>query len=282
MVESSLTSYERLERYANTPSERIAGAPAPAAWPSKGAIAINQLSTRYKSGLPLALNNISCSIPAGSRVGIIGRTGSGKSTLILSLLRLIEPCSGNVVIDGVDLANINLSDLRGALSVVPQEPILFSGPLRESLDPFHICSDTEISAALMRVGLKEMVDSLPLGLQSVVNEGGANFSAGQRQLICLARALLRQSKVIILDEATAAIDAQADYLIQNVLRNELLGATVLVVAHRLPTVLDADLIMGLKLGELVEFDTPAELLQRRDSLLNMFLAEFRRAREKDA
>jgi ABC-type multidrug transport system fused ATPase/permease subunit len=127
-----------------------------------------------------------------------------------------------------------------------------------------------------------MVDSLPLGLQSVVNEGGANFSAGQRQLICLARALLRQSKVIILDEATAAIDAQADYLIQNVLRNELLGATVLVVAHRLPTVLDADLIMGLKLGELVEFDTPAELLQRGDSLLNIFLSEFRRGRDKEA
>lgn len=282
MVESSLTSYERLERYANTPSEITTGAAVPAGWPSRGAITINELSTRYKPGLPLALNNISCSIPAGSRVGIIGRTGSGKSTLILSLLRLIEPCSGKVIIDGVDLADIKLSDLRGALSVVPQEPILFSGPLRESLDPFHICSDTEISAALMRVGLKEMVDSLPSGLQSVVNEGGANFSAGQRQLICLARALLRQSKVIILDEATAAIDAQADYLIQNVLRNELLGATVLVVAHRLPTVLDADLIMGLKLGELVEFDTPAELLQRGDSLLNIFLSEFRRGRDKEA
>jgi len=270
MVENNLTSYERIERYAHTPSESPHGEKAPAGWPSRGAITLKDFSARYKPELPLALDRISCAIPAGSRVGIIGRTGSGKSTLISSFLRLIEPSSGSIEIDGVDLSTLELSELRGALSVVPQEPILFSGQLRESLDPFKICSDQEIWHSLERVGLKEIVASLPNKLNADVREGGINFSAGQRQLISLARALLRKSKVIILDEATASIDSEADYKIQNVLRNELRGSTVLIVAHRLPTVMDADLILGLKNGRLVDFGSPNELLSNKDSLLASF------------
>jgi ABC-type multidrug transport system fused ATPase/permease subunit len=270
MVENNLTSYERIERYAQTPSESPYGSAAPAGWPSRGAITIRELCARYKPELPLALDRLSCAIPAGSRVGIIGRTGSGKSTLILSLLRLIEPSSGSIEIDGIDLSTLALSELRGALSVVPQEPILFSGQLRESLDPFKNCSDQEIWHTLERVGLKEIVKSLPNKLNADVREGGANFSAGQRQLISLARALLRKSKVIILDEATASIDSESDYQIQNVLRNELRGATVLIVAHRLPTVMDADLILGLKNGRLIDFGSPSKLLSDKDTLLSSY------------
>jgi ABC-type multidrug transport system fused ATPase/permease subunit len=270
MVENNLTSYERIERYAHTPSESPHGNTPPSGWPSRGSITLENFSARYKPELPLALDRISCVIPPGSRVGIIGRTGSGKSTLILSLLRLVEPSSGSIEIDGIDLSTLALSELRGALSVVPQEPILFSGQLRESLDPFKACSDQEIWDALERVGLKKLVVSLPDQLNTDVREGGANFSAGQRQLISLARALLRKSKVIILDEATASIDSEADYQIQNVLRNELRGATVLIVAHRLPTVMDADLILGLKNGRLIDFGSPSDLLKDNDSLLSSF------------
>jgi ATP-binding cassette subfamily C (CFTR/MRP) protein 1 len=270
MVENNLTSYERIERYAQTPSESPYGSAAPAGWPSRGAITIRELCARYKPELPLALDRLSCAIPAGNRVGIIGRTGSGKSTLISSFLRIIEPSSGSIEIDGVDLSTLALSELRGALSVVPQEPILFSGQLRESLDPFKTCSDQEIWHSLERVGLKEIVESLPNKINADVREGGINFSAGQRQLISLARALLRKSKVIILDEATASIDSESDYQIQNVLRNELRGATVLIVAHRLPTVMDADLILGLKNGRLIDFGSPSELLSDKDTLLSSF------------
>lgn len=273
MVENYLTSFERIERYSHTPPESQTGDPPPVGWPTRGAITFHNLSARYRPHLPLVLTGISCSLPAGSRVGIIGRTGSGKSTLILSLLRLLEPYSGHIEIDGIDISTVRISDLRTSLAVVPQEPVLFSGTLRESLDPFGEYSDEEICKAIDRMELSAFLEQLPAGLNTVVREGGFNFSNGQRQLICLARALLRQSRVVILDEATASMDGHTDRTIQRAIRHEFAGATILIVAHRLGTVLDSDLILALRDGSLAESGPPAELLKNPHSLLSRFVNE---------
>jgi ABC-type multidrug transport system fused ATPase/permease subunit len=237
---------------------------------------VQQLSIRYRPELPMALSNVSFQITSGMRVGIIGRTGSGKSTLILSLMRLLEPSEGYIEIDGVNLSSLALEDLRNSLVVVPQEPVLFSGSLRESLDPFRACSDEEIHGVLQRVELWPLFCSLPERLDTSVQEGGFNFSSGQRQLICLARALLRKSRVIILDEATASIDVQTDYAIQRAIRQEFRDSTVLVIAHRLGTVLDSDLILTLQDGNLAEAGAPAELLATPGSILGQFVSEAQR------
>jgi ABC-type multidrug transport system fused ATPase/permease subunit len=270
MVENSLTSFERIERYSSTTPERFEGIAAPPDWPTRGEIRFQELSVRYRPQLPLALKGLTFSIPAGSRVGIIGRTGSGKSTLILSLLRLIEPCGGQIEIDGIALSSLALDDVRRSLAVVPQEPVLFSGTLRDSLDPFSEYSDSEIESVLERVELKGFLAALPQGLNSDVREGGFNFSNGQRQLICLARALLRRSKVVILDEATASIDVHTDRTVQRTIRREFTGATLLVIAHRLGTVLDSNLILALQDGQLAEFGPPGDLLRAQGSLLHRF------------
>lgn len=274
MVENTLTSFERMERYASTASERDPKTPAPPHWPLTGAISIENLSVRYRDELPAALSDINCQIPDGARVGIIGRTGSGKSTLVLTLLRLINPLQGTIKIDGLDTADISLDALRSAVAVIPQEPILFSGRLRDSLDPFNTYTDEQVRQALLQVGLNDLLALPAAGLDAPVSEGGLNFSNGQRQLICLARALLRQSRIVVLDEATASIDVKTDHAIQRVIRREFSGSTVLVIAHRVGTVLDSDLIIGLKDGALVEVGSPTELLER-DSLLARFVEQAR-------
>ncbi|MFN4894488.1 MAG: ATP-binding cassette domain-containing protein [Pseudomonadota bacterium] len=273
MVENSLTSFERIERFSSITPERLSGSPAPLEWPSIGTIQFHELSAKYRPHLPLALNGISCSIAAGSRVGVIGRSGSGKSTLILTLLRLVEPCGGRVEIDGIDTSTIPLEQLRSSIAVVPQEPVLFSGSLRESLDPFGEYSDVEIESALDRVELRGFLASLPQGLDSEVREGGFNFSNGQRQLICLARALLRRNRIVILDEATASIDVHTDQIIQRAIRREFTGSTLLVIAHRIGTILDSDYILALQDGRLVEFGAPSQILENPNSLLGRFIDE---------
>lgn len=272
-VEVNLTSFERIESYAQTKPEATQGISAPAAWPSKGDINFEHFSARYRPELPECLSDISCTIRGGMRVGIIGRTGSGKSSLILSLMRILEASKGRIVIDGVDISQLRLEDLRTSVAVVPQEPVLFSGTLRESLDPFEQHSDDAIYSAIERVRLWPFFSSLPHGLATVVHEGGFNFSCGQRQLICLARALLRNNRIIVLDEATASIDVQTDFAIQRAIREEFSGATVLVVAHRLGTILDSDFIVGLREGSVVEAGSPTELLSSASSLLGQFVRE---------
>ena len=274
-VESNLTSFERINTYSHTPSERVHGDLAPPGWPSKGELRFVNLSVKYREELLPALSKVTCHIPGGLRVGIVGRTGSGKSTLILALARLIEPSGGQIEIDGVNLSTLSLEALRSAITVVPQEPVLFSGTLRDALDPFQRSSDGAIMEALARVELTGFIAELSKGLGTEVHENGANFSSGQRQLICLARALLRNSRVIILDEATANIDLETDYAIQRTIRREFSGATVLVVAHRLGTVLDSDLMLVLDAGRLGEIGAPADLLTKRGSLLAALVNEMR-------
>lgn len=229
-------------------------------WPSHGEIQFENLKLRYRPGLDSILKGISFTIHPREKIGIVGRTGAGKSSLTLALFRIVEAAAGKIRIDGQNIADLDLHLLRRKLTIIPQDPVLFSGTLRMNLDPFKNYADAEIWMALELSHLKCFVSAQPLGLQHVVMEGGENLSIGQRQLICLARALLRKSKILVLDEATAAVDLETDELIQNTIRKEFAGCTVLTIAHRLHTIMDSDKVVVLEDGEIAEFDSPENLL----------------------
>uniref|UniRef100_A0AAF5CVD0 Uncharacterized protein n=1 Tax=Strongyloides stercoralis TaxID=6248 RepID=A0AAF5CVD0_STRER len=269
-LETNIVSVERLVEYCNTETDpewrNEEGAKhCSTNWPNKGEIIFNNYSTRYRKGLDLVVKNINLSISGGEKIGIVGRTGAGKSSLTLALFRMIEPAEGNIVIDGVDITKIGLHDLRSHITVIPQDPVLFSGTLRFNLNPFNIYSDEEIWSSLEKAHLKNFALSNAEGLDFIVSEGGSNISVGTCQLICLARAILRKSKILVLDEATAAIDYHTDQLIQNTIRTEFSSSTVIAIAHRLNTIMDYDRIIVLDKGQIIEFDTPSNLLKNKDS-----------------
>ncbi|NXF07516.1 MRP2 protein, partial [Smithornis capensis] len=197
------------------------------------------------------------------QVGVVGRTGAGKSSLTNCLFRVLEAAGGKIIIDEVDIATIGLHDLRKNLTIIPQDPVLFTGTLRMNLDPFDQYSDEEVWKALELAHLKTYVQNLPERLLHLVSEGGENLSVGQRQLLCLARALLHKAKILILDEATAAVDLETDHLIQTTIRSEFSDCTVLTIAHRLHTIMDSNRVMVLQAGQIVEYDSPEELLKKQ-------------------
>jgi len=242
-------------------------------WPETGEVEFEQYGLRYREGLDLVIKDITCIVDGGKKVGIVGRTGAGKSTLTVALFRIVESALGKIKIDGRDISEIGLHDLRNKLTIIPQDPVLFSGTLRMNLDPFSAYSDQQIWAALEQAHLKTYVTDLEHGLQHEVQEGGENLSVGQRQLVCLARALLRKTKVLILDEATAAVDLETDDLIQATIRKEFADSTVLTIAHRLNTIMDYDKIMVLDKGLLVEYDTPHNLLEDESSIFHGMAAD---------
>jgi len=264
-VETNIVAVERVKEYSETLEQEASwedGQNKPAdEWPQSGAVTFQDYGMRYRAGLDLVVKNISVDISGGQTVGIVGRTGAGKSSLTVALFRLVEPAEGRILIDGEDVAKLALHDLRKRLTIIPQDPVLFSGTLRVNLDPFNIHQDDEIWKALELAHLKDFAAGLEQGLEHEVSEGGENVSVGQRQLICLARALLRKTKVLILDEATAAVDLETDDLIQATIRREFKGCTVLTIAHRLNTIMDYDRIMVLDKGRIVEFDSPQALLE---------------------
>ncbi|XP_071353064.1 ATP-binding cassette sub-family C member 5 isoform X3 [Trachinotus anak] len=275
-TEARFTSVERIHHYIQSLSQeapaRVKGHGPPADWPQQGELVFREVEMRYQENLPLVLNRISCTIRPKEKVGIVGRTGSGKSSLGVVLFRLVECCGGSILIDGVDITHIGLADLRSKLSIIPQDPVLFSGTVRSNLDPFNQYTEEQVWDALGRSHMKECVSQLPLKLESEVVENGENFSVGERQLLCVARALLRQCKVLILDEATAAMDTETDALIQETIRSSFQDCTTLTIAHRLHTVLTSDRIMVLNQGQVVEFDEPSKLLANENSRLSSMLA----------
>lgn len=233
-----------------------------AGWPTRGQITVRDLSIRYRPSLPLVLQDVSFLIPADSRVGVVGRTGSGKSTIVQSLFRLLEPESGKILIDGIDIAELGLHTLRTNLSVIPQSPTLFSGcTIRDNLDLFGAHSNESLSQVIRDCHLSEFTDKLPLGLDTPVSEGGSNFSVGERQLLCLARAILSRNKIVIMDEATASVDRRTDQLLQAALHQSFRKGTIFAVAHRLDTIIDYDYCLVLGGGKVLEFGKPANLIR---------------------
>uniref|UniRef100_A0A674DV02 ATP binding cassette subfamily C member 12 n=1 Tax=Salmo trutta TaxID=8032 RepID=A0A674DV02_SALTR len=270
-LEAKFLSVERLQEYIEAP-RRVKDALIPEGWPHKGAISFKDYTMRYRANTPIVLDGLQLNIQPREKLGIVGRTGSGKSSLGVALFRLVEPAAGTIIIDGVDTSAIGLEDLRSKLSVIPQDPVLFIGTVRYNLDPFNSYSDEDIWSALEKTYMKHTISSLPEKLQSEVVENGENFSVGERQLMCMARALLRNSKIILLDEATASIDSETDSLIQHTIRDVFQDCTMLTIAHRINTVLESDRILVMDAGKAVEFDSPEVLMQRPDSQFAALLA----------
>ncbi|XP_013873444.1 multidrug resistance-associated protein 9 isoform X2 [Austrofundulus limnaeus] len=274
-VEARFNSVERLLEYIKNcepeAPRHIKDAHVPDGWPKDGAITFRDYKMRYRDNTPIVLNGLDFRIRAGEKVGIVGRTGSGKSSLGVALFRLVEPAAGTILVDGVDIMAIGLQDLRSKLSIIPQEPVLFTGTIRYNLDPFDIYTDEEIWAVLEQTYMKDSISKLEEKLQAQVLENGENFSVGERQLMCMARALLRNSKIILLDEATASIDAETDTLIQNTIKESFQDCTMLTIAHRINTVMHSDRILVMDKGKVAELDPPEVLKQRPDSLFSSLL-----------
>ncbi|KAA8583815.1 hypothetical protein FQN60_015023 [Etheostoma spectabile] len=264
-LETNIVAVERVSEYSKLENEAkwISNTRPPKKWPESGRLQFDNYKVRYRPGLDLVLDGITCDIKSTEKIGIVGRTGAGKSSLTNCLFRIVEAAEGRILIDDVDVSTIGLHDLRNSLTIIPQDPVLFSGTLRMNLDPFNKFSDEEIWRVLDLSYLKEYVGGLQEGLHHEVTEGGENLSVGQRQLLCLARALLRKSRILILDEATAAVDLETDDLIQKTIRNEFSHCTVLTIAHRLQSIMDSSRVMVLSAGKIVEFDSPTNLLEKQ-------------------
>uniref|UniRef100_A0A1Q3FS39 ABC-type glutathione-S-conjugate transporter n=2 Tax=Culex tarsalis TaxID=7177 RepID=A0A1Q3FS39_CULTA len=266
--ETNIVAVERIKEYGETKQEapwELQNSTLPRDWPEQGRVEFQDFQLRYRDGLDLVLKGISFTVEAGEKIGIVGRTGAGKSSLTLALFRIIESAGGKIIIDGQDISQLGLHALRSRLTIIPQDPVMFSGTMRLNLDPLNVHSDEEIWTALEHAHLKAFVKALPAGINHEVSESGENLSVGQRQLICLARALLGKTRVLILDEATAAVDLETDDLIQRTIRTEFRHCTVLTIAHRLNTIMDSDKVIVLNKGQIEEFAAPSELLQTKTS-----------------
>jgi ABC-type multidrug transport system fused ATPase/permease subunit len=281
-----MNSIERIVEYTTMETEKQGGVDVPAMWPTEGRLEVDDLVVSYAKDLPPVLKNLTFTVEPRQRVGVVGRTGAGKSSLTLALFRFLEAKQGTIHIDGIDISTIKVQDLRSRLAIIPQDPVLFSGTVRSNLDPFDEHEDDELKEALSRVHLTS--DSPPTpdpsgsgtltpdrnaqninvfdSLASAISEGGQNLSQGQRQLLCLARAIVARPKMMVLDEATSAVDKTTDALIQRSIRDGFGGATLVVIAHRLSTIADFDRIMVLDEGRIVEYDSPKVLFEKKDGI----------------
>lgn len=275
-IENKMVSVERIKQFVNIPCEaewRIKDCLPVANWPTRGDIEVIDLKVRYRHNTPLVLKGITLSIHGGEKIGVVGRTGSGKSTLIQALFRIVEPSEGKIIIDGVDICTLGLHDLRSRFGIIPQEPVLFEGTIRSNIDPLEEYSDVEIWQALDRCQLKEAVTLKPEKLDASVVDNGENWSVGQRQLLCLGRVMLKHSKILFMDEATASVDSQTDAVIQRIIREDFAECTIISIAHRIPTVMDCDRVLVIDAGLAKEFDRPAALIER-PSLFGALVQEY--------
>lgn len=267
-LETNIVAVERVDEYTKIATERPPILPyrPPYSWPQSGRIHISGLSVRYREGLDLVLRNINCVVQSGEKIGVVGRTGAGKSSLMVALFRVVEPAAGTIIIDNEDITKIGLDDLRSKITIMPQDAVLFVGTVRTNIDPFAAYDDATLWDALETSHLKDRIQALEGGLDAEVSEGGSNFSAGERQLICLTRAVLRKSKILVLDEATASCDIETDNLVQRTIRTVFADCTVLTIAHRINTIMDNDRIMVLDKGEIAELDSPRQLLAQKNGI----------------
>ncbi|GJN27809.1 hypothetical protein PR202_gb15861 [Eleusine coracana subsp. coracana] len=278
-AEGKMISVERILQYTKISSEAplvLDYCRPPNIWPKDGNVHIKCLEVRYAEHLPSILRNISCTIPGRKKVGIVGRTGSGKSTFVQALFRIVEPREGTIEIDNIDICKIGLHDLRGRISIIPQDPTMFKGTVRGNLDPLNEYTDQRVWEVLDKCQLGDLVRQNPKKLDSTVVESGENWSVGQRQLFCLGRVLLKRSNLLVLDEATASVDSSTDAIIQDTIRSEFRDCTVLTVAHRIHTVVDNDLILVFSEGRIVEYDTPSTLLKNKNSEFSKLVKEYSR------
>ncbi|XP_077229019.1 putative ABC transporter C family member 15 isoform X2 [Tasmannia lanceolata] len=283
-VENKMISVERILQFSDLPSEAplvVESCRPEPEWPTNGTIELNNLHVQYNPDLPMVLRGVTCTFPGEKKIGVVGRTGSGKSTLIQALFRVVEPSQGRIMIDGIDICKMGLQDLRSRLSIIPQDPTLFQGTMRSNLDPLQQHSDAEIWEALNKCCIGEIVRQDQRLLDAPVAEDGENWSVGQRQLVCLARVLLKKKRILVLDEATASVDTETDNLIQKTIREETGSCTVITVAHRIPTVIDNDLVLVLDEGKVVEYGSPTQLLRDKSSAFSKLVMEFLRRSERD-
>ncbi|XP_053204533.1 ATP-binding cassette sub-family C member 4-like isoform X2 [Panonychus citri] len=272
--ESQMTAVERVIEYTEIETEAppITDVIPPATWPDSGAIEFEHVSLKYPSAIKPTLEDINITIKPKEKIGVVGRTGAGKSSLLSCLFRIVEP-KGSITIDKVNIMSLGLDTLRKKISIIPQEAVLFAGTIRYNLDPFKEHSDAEIWEALGDVQLRETVDEFNGKLEYEIREGGSNFSVGQRQLVCLARALLRNNKILVIDEATANVDYSTDLVIQNTIRTKFSECTTLTIAHRLNTIIDSDRVLVLDAGQVAEFDSPFNLLKDKSTLFSKLVSQ---------
>nr|AMP82923.1 ABC transporter C family member 3 [Catalpa bungei] len=276
-MENRIISVERILQYTSIPNEPplvIESNRPHNHWPTQGEVNIQDLQVRYAPHMPFVLRGLTCTFFGGKKTGIVGRTGSGKSTLIQTLFRIVEPTVGQICIDGINILSIGLHDLRSRLSIIPQDPTMFEGTVRTNLDPLEECTDEQIWEALDKCQLGDEVRKKAGKLDSAVSENGENWSVGQRQLVCLGRVLLKKSKVLVLDEATASVDTATDNLIQQTLKNHFTDSTVITIAHRITSVLASDMVLLLDNGLVKEYDSPEKLLEDKSSLFAKLVAEY--------
>jgi ATP-binding cassette subfamily C (CFTR/MRP) protein 5 len=293
-----MTSFKRVFFYSSQlPQEtRLVALTPPREWPSQGVVEFQGVTFRYRPGLPYVLRNVSFLVGAGEKIGVCGRTGSGKSSILHALFRLVEldpalapvmidpatgmpqtgnadesPNGGRVLIDGVDISKVELQRVRRSIAIVPQDPTLFTGSIRSNLDIAGVRTDDEIWETLRLIDMKESIQAFPMLLDTPVEEGGMNFSCGQRQLLCFGRAILNRCQIVVLDEATASVDVETESKIQHLIRKAFKEKTMIVIAHRLNTILGSDRILVMDDGHVVEFDTPTVLMGNPDSAFNALL-----------
>ncbi|KAF7132274.1 hypothetical protein RHSIM_Rhsim09G0006700 [Rhododendron simsii] len=277
-VEKQMVSVERIRQFIRIPSEapwRIPDCVPSPNWPLRGDIDIKDLKVRYRLNTPLVLKGVAFNVHGGEKIGVVGRTGSGKSTLIQVFFRLVEPSHGKIIIDGVDICKVGLHDLRSRFGIIPQDPVLFEGTVRSNIDPIGLYSDDNIWKALERCQLKDVVAAKPEKLDAPVADSGDNWSVGQRQLLCLGRIMLKRIKILFMDEATASVDSQTDAVVQRIIREDFAACTIISIAHRIPTVMDCDRVLVMDAGRVEEFDAPSRLLERPASLFGALVQEYK-------
>ncbi|KAI5409098.1 Canalicular multispecific organic anion transporter 2, variant 2 [Lathyrus oleraceus] len=278
-LENKIISVERILQYTSIPSEAplvIKDNQPDHSWPSFGEVHIQDLQVQYAPHLPLVLRGLTCTFTAGAKTGIVGRTGSGKTTLVQALFRLVEPVAGQILIDNINISLIGVHDLRSRLSIIPQDPTMFEGTVRTNLDPLEEYTDEQIWEALDMCQLGDEMRKKEGKLDSTVTENGENWSMGQRQLVCLGRVLLKKSKILVLDEATASVDMAMDNIIQQTVKQHFSDCTVITIAHRITSILDSDMVLFLTKGLIEEYDSPKKLLKDKSSSLAQLVAEYTR------